>query len=162
MNIFGFFPNLSLVEFCIKWIRIKRGPGVLFLQNVFEPIVDTKKWELLLSAAVNPIDKVSFWRNLWDTGYWISSGGLNSVPPRIHRKKSSHSRNLEFSERLVTINMSCSFHSERFSFFIPKLETSFSVCWLLLSNLIAHNLFVIRSKSRKAVPLTELISSSDF
>ena len=61
---------------------------ILFLQNLFEPIVDTKKkWELLLSAAVNPIDKVSFWRNLWDTGYWISSGGLNSVPLEFTGKK---------------------------------------------------------------------------
>ena len=79
-------------EYDIKFGNILRycSPVInqmLFLQNIFEPIVDTKKWELLLSAAVNPIDKVSFWRNLWDTGYWISSGGLNSVPLEFTGKK---------------------------------------------------------------------------
>ena len=86
------FVIIGFREYDIKFGNILRycSPVInqmLFLQNIFEPIVDTKKWELLLSAAVNPIDKVSFWRNLWDTGYWISSGGLNSVPLEFTGKK---------------------------------------------------------------------------
>ena len=36
MNIWGIFPDLALVEYCTKWIRINRGPGVgLFHLYVF-------------------------------------------------------------------------------------------------------------------------------
>ena len=34
VNIWGFFPNLALVEYCTKWIHIMWGPGVLSIDKI--------------------------------------------------------------------------------------------------------------------------------
>jgi hypothetical protein len=39
----GFFPNIALVEFCTKWIRIKWGPGVFIKWYTCEVFLRTFK-----------------------------------------------------------------------------------------------------------------------
>ena len=58
MNIWGFFPDLALVEYHTKWIRIMRGPGVIRQKHAFwvETVKESRNnWDFHFDLQLVPI-----------------------------------------------------------------------------------------------------------
>ena len=71
--ILGFFPNIALVEFRTKWIRIKWGPGVLWNQawrNIWG------QWGHILSVLVCPFGMLCWYVHLIIYQPYYDSYGL--------------------------------------------------------------------------------------
>ena len=79
MNIWGFFPNLALVEYHTKWIRIMRGPGVNTRKFYFKIFFATL---CLLVSSLSQIFRILLllWNNdssmHWVTGDYSQLGDL--------------------------------------------------------------------------------------